>query len=157
MKSTYIIPEGKELYMLAADIDIVANIVGGNYVLIDKPETSYDGYVVLGEYKLVEKKYENKDSGTIGHMIGLMKMTLTHPANIKQHEIVWQLTPELKAVKNCIQKEIMMRRSIPNDTETYVNVDQALVNIQDILDFYETNAKLNYDEEAGLLYINMRD
>ncbi|MGB0521577.1 MAG: hypothetical protein ACPGJS_01395 [Flammeovirgaceae bacterium] len=157
MKAHLVLPDGDAVWMEASKLDVVANILGGNYTLIDKKEKSYDGYVVLGQHQLVAQKYQNEDSGEIGKLIGKMNVTLSNQENANQHEIVWQLTPELKALQNCEKRSLTVQSTVPGEDHTYYLKDHVLVNLKDVVNFYGIDAEVIYNEGAELLYIYLNE
>ena len=157
MKSTLVIPEKDVVFMSPSHLAEIANILGGNYSIIEKKEKSFDGYVVLENKKLFNQQFQNEDSGEIGKMIGKMTVSLTKSNTDKPYEIIWQIKPEQEAIKNCEVKSLWMKSTVPTDGDTYYSEDHVLVNLNDIIQFYNSKAKVIYNEGAELLYIYLEE
>ena len=152
MNSTAVVTDGNQLFMDASKVKTISNILGNNIELFPKQETSFDGYFIEGEKTIFTQQLKNKDSGKIGQIAGVMEVTLTHPVNGTTYLISWQISPELKALKNCELQSLTVKYS-ENSSNEFTSKDFVMVNLEDINSFFGGHYSLRYDENVSLLYV----
>lgn len=155
MNSTVIVEDGKQLFMDAHKIKTISNVLGGNIELLEKQETSFDGYFVEGSSSVFTQQLRNKDSGEIGKIAGIVEATLTHPKNGSVYTISWQISPELKPIKNCSLQSLTVKYS-QNSNNEFTSKDFVMVDLNDINTFFGSLYKLRYDENAALLHVEKK-
>jgi len=135
------------------NLERIVNILSGNFKIIEKNESSYNGYAVNDSSGVYNFKVQNKAGSKIGEIQAINVVTLSDKSHRSKHmEIKWKTLPELEAIENCSVESIWVV-SNPYPGKTVGNwEDDILVNIDDINAFYGNLFELDFDEEASVLY-----
>lgn len=141
------------VYMRPDNLERIINILSGNFKIIEKNESSYNGYAVNDSSNVYNFKVQNKAGSKIGEIQAINVVTLSDKSQrSKSMEIKWKTLPELEAIENCSVESIWVVTN-PYPGKTVGNwEDDILVNIDDINTFYGNSFELVFDEEASVLY-----
>jgi len=151
--SAQIIEDRGAIYVEPKDFEKIVNLIAGNYVLFEEKESSHDGYVALDDKDIFEYKINNVNTEKIGQQIKEGVIQIYSPSQTKSLEIVWNSLPEPKAKKNCIVKRLwVVKHPYPGKTVgDYQNA--VVINLNDIVAFYDNGTILKYEESDEILYI----
>lgn len=153
MKTTQVIEEGGDIYVQTSDLEKIVNLISGNYELFSYQEKSYDGYVVEGDYEVYDKKYGTESTAKIGQMISKANVNISDTSQMKEYEISWHRSPNQKPVKNCEEMDLWVDKSYKPGTTTLAQQAYIVVNLSDIVNFYNSNVSIEYSEEDEILYV----
>lgn len=151
--SVQIIEDRGALYVEPKNFEKVVNLIAGNYVLFEEKESSHDGYVAFNDKDIFEYKVNNVNTEKIGQQIKQEIIQISNPSETKSLEIVWSSFPEPKAKKNCVVKRLwVVEHPYPGKTVgDYQNA--VVINLNDIVAFYDNGTTLKYEENNKILYI----
>lgn len=148
-----IIEDNGELFVETKDLEKILNLIGNNYVLLRKEEKAHDGYVAFGDMNIYNYSIKTINTDKIGQQIYKPTIVVTNPSTNKTLEIVWSSIPEPTAEKNCTNKRVFVTENpYPGKTVgSYKKV--VVVNLNDILDFFDNGTTLEYDKSEKILYV----
>lgn len=144
------------LFVSPDHIEEIVNTVGGNYELFPFEEKSYDGYFTAPKNSLYSSNNVNRSTEVVGEQIRETTITLNKLEGTQVYEIVYEYNPasgEYKAIKNCKEKSFWITRSIQPGETTTSSEDFIMVNLNEIVTFYDSNLELKLNTEEQLLYI----
>lgn len=144
------------LFVSPDNLEDIVNAIGGNNDMFPFPEQSYDGYFTAPKESLFNSEYVNKSTAVVGQQIRQTTVTLVQLNNSDTFEIVYEYNAsagEYMAVKNCVMKSFWITESIYPGESTTSSEDFLMVNLNDIVNFYDSNIKLELNNAEQLLYI----
>lgn len=153
MQSTRIIKKKGELYTEPQHIKDLANLISGNYILHDYQEKAFDGYITGGKHDVYDKKYDSEHTEKIGQTISTANIYLTDIDQNRKHHISWQRSPNQIPIKNCIEMTLWVDKSYKPGERTAAKDNFIMINLNDLVEFYDPTIKLDYVEEEEILYI----
>lgn len=145
---------GDEYFLNPAGMKDVINILAGNVTVFNFEEASYDGYLCEKEKgtKVFDKEYDTRSTETVGKNSDVVTVAIRKESG-KEMKIMWQRSPELKAIKNCEIKSVQVNRSIQPGETTITWEDRIVVSVQSLLDFYDNKYRMEYDGENEVVYL----
>ncbi|MAU16319.1 MAG: hypothetical protein CMH46_12370 [Muricauda sp.] len=148
-----IIEDNRELFVEPKDFEKILNLIGDNYVLFKKRESTHDGYVGFKDLDIYDYSIKNVNTDKIGQQIHKATIVITNASTNKSMEIVWKISPVPKAEKNCTNKKIWVVEN-PHPGETIGYYQKAVViNLNEIVDFFDNGTRLEYDKSEEILYV----
>jgi len=151
--STRVVKKDDHLYMEPQHIKDMANLISGNYVIHDHQEKSFDGYVTEGGHDIYDKKYTNESTEKIGEIISTANIHLKNINQTKEHHISWQRSPNQSPIQNCIEMALWVDKSYKPGERTAAKDNFIMIDLNDLVEFYNSNIALDYVEEEEILYI----
>ncbi|RMA64779.1 hypothetical protein BXY75_1660 [Ulvibacter antarcticus] len=152
VQSTSIVVKENQLYTEPQHIKSIANLISGNYVIHDHQEKIFDGYISDGKHKVYNKKYVNEHSEKFGEMISIANIYLTDTDQTRKYHISWQRSPNQIPITNCIEMALWVDKSYKPGERTTARDNFIMINLNDLVEFYNSNVKLDYVEEDKVLY-----
>lgn len=153
VESTRIVVKEGKLYIEPKHLENIVNLISGNYLIHDYPEKSFDGYVTEGKHKVFDKKYGSESTEKIGKMISTANIYISDIEQTKKYHISWQRNPNQSPLKNCIEMALWVDRTYKPGERTAAKDNLIMINLNDIVEFYNSTVKLDYVEEEENLYI----
>lgn len=151
--STRIVEKDNKLFVEPQYVEAMSNLISGNYVLHNHLEKSFDGYVTEGKHKLYDKSYTNKSTEKIGEMNSIANIFLKDINQTREHHISWQRNPNQSPLKNCVEMALWVDKSYKPGERTAAKEDFIMINLNDLVQFYNSNIRLDYDEKEEVLYL----
>ncbi|MER3376600.1 MAG: hypothetical protein RIM83_18315 [Allomuricauda sp.] len=152
-KFVQIVMDNGSLYVEPSNFERIFNVIAGNYILYKKEEKTHDGYVAFGDEEIYSFSLKPENTDKIGEQINKEVITITNTVSNKSHEIVYVRFPKPKAEKNCIVKNLwVVENPYPGKTIGSYK-DAILINLNDIVDFYDNGTRLEYNKADEMLYI----
>lgn len=150
--NTQIVKKNENLYVEPRHLENIAAILSGNYVVHDYQEKSYDGYITKGKLDIYNNKYSNQSTEKIGKMISTANIYLMDIEQTKKHQISWQRKPSQSPTQNCVEMNLWADRSYKPGNRTVALEKFIMVDLNDIVEFYDSKTKLDYNKEDEILY-----
>ncbi|MFT7612327.1 MAG: hypothetical protein ACI9J3_001282 [Parvicellaceae bacterium] len=146
-------------YFLApGNMDPFVNILSGNFGFMKKQEPSFDGYAFEGDFdedwEISDKQYSNEATDKIGVMKSLVNLTLKDTSGTKEYLISWFRNDGQAPIKNCVEKSVWIDASYKPGTTTYTTDDVILIPLNDLVDFYNPNAIVTYEDDVVMIKLN---
>lgn len=152
-KYVQIVEDEGSLYVEPSNFERILNVISNNYMLYKKEEKTHDGYVAFGDKDIYSFSIKPENTDKIGEQINKEIITITNPVSNKTHEIVYVRVPRPKAEKNCIVKYLWVLENPYPGTTIGSYKDAILINLNDIVDFYDNGTRLEYNKDDEMLYI----
>lgn len=153
IKDVDIVKDKDILYVTPEDFLRILNLIADNYILYDKQEGAFDGYVGFGRKEVIKFGTKQVNTDKIGKQIRKQIIVLENPKSKKQMEIIWSDDPKPLAYANCVVKSLWTLES-PYPGRTIGNYkDTVLINLNQIVDFYNNGMRLEYNEKEEMLYL----
>jgi len=152
-KSFQLVEDHGDLFVEPRNFKNVLNLIANNYTLYNKNEGVYDGYVAFEDQDVFEYTVKNINTDRIGEQLRKESILVKDMNSGKTLEIVWSNSPKTKAEKNCILKRLwVVEHPYPGKSVgDYQN--SVVINLNDIVDFYDNGTSLEYDENDEILYV----
>lgn len=144
------------LYTSPENLEDIANLLGGNYRIFPFPEASYDGYITATQNSLYTRTSKNQSTAKVGEQIRVTTVDLRNPKNNKIYSIQWEWNPSDKkniALNNCEIKTFWIKRKIDSGETVTSSEDFVMVNLNDIVKFYNDQLQLEFNPDEKLIYI----
>jgi len=151
--STGIVKKDGELYTEPRYVENIVNLISGNYVIHDYEEKSFDGYITEGKHEVYNKKYDSESTERIGKMISIANIYLSNIDQTRKYHISWQRSPNQSPIMNCTEMALWVDKSYKPGERTTAMDNLIMINLNDMVEFYQPNVKLDYNEEEEILYI----
>jgi hypothetical protein len=153
VQSASIVEKNGNLYTEPQHVKNIANLISGNYILHEYQEKTVDGYCTEGTHDIYDKKYVSEYSEKIGEINSIANIYLTDLNQKSIHHISWQRSPNQIPIKNCTEIALWVDKTYKPGERTIAKDNFIMINLNDLVEFYESKAKLDYAEEKGVLYI----
>lgn len=85
-------------------------------------------------------------------MISTATIYLSDIDESKQHIISWQRKPKQNSKQNCTEMSLWVDRTYKPGSRTVSLEKYIMVDLNDIVKFYNSKTKLDYNEEDEILY-----
>jgi hypothetical protein len=144
------------LFVSPDNLEDIVNVIGGNYELFPYKEKSYEGYFTGAEESLYQSNNVNRSTEVVGQQMRENTITLSTLNSSDIFEIVYEQNPksgDYTAIRNCELKSFRITRSYRPGESTTSSEDYLMVNLDDIVTFYDPNIKLELNDEEQLLYV----
>lgn len=148
-----IIVDDGELFVEPENLKKILGLISGDYFLFPNQESSFDGYVVDSGHNVFEYSNLVENTGEIGNQIQRGVITIWDTSLNKSMEVSWKDFPDITPEKNCISKSIWVSTMPYPGKVVYSSRHVIVIKLQDILDFYNNNVRLQYDEDHALLFV----
>ncbi len=156
-KSFNLIEEDGTYYMDPNQLESLVHLIADDYILYDQKEPSFDGYVLQGMRNLYSFGSQIENTKVKGEQVQHYEVTLHHNITNQTMEIGWLGYTKVKPLQNCVVKKIKdVTNPFPGTSIGSVK-ETIVVDLQDILDFYNNGNTLEYNEEENVLYVISKD
>lgn len=141
------------IYMDPNDIQGVSCIATGQFNLIEYDQGSHQGFVVISDS--AQFTIENKTIPTEKIGKSILEYTIFISDGDKELVIQWNKDNEIVPIRNCVIKSVW-EVSNPYPGKTVGNYrDKLLVNVSEVLRFFNSNAQMTIEEDGELLVIRL--
>ncbi|MBW8243945.1 hypothetical protein K1F50_14145 [Muricauda oceani] len=148
-----IIEEDGTFFVEPRNFEKILNLIADNYVIYEKKEKTHDGYLAFGNNDIYNHSIQNVNTDKIGQQINQEVVRIFNNAQDRSLEIVWTRFPRPVAEKNCVVKNVWVVSS-PYQGTTIGNYEETvLIDLNDIVDFFDNGTRLTYNEREGILYV----
>lgn len=148
-----IIEDDGELFVEPRNLENIFRLIAGDYLLYEKEENTFDGYVVDGGQNIYEFKKLVENTKEIGEQIERNVITIWDTSLNRSMEISWVSFPDISPEKNCIRKKIWVSTKVRPGEVVYSDKALIVIKLQDILEFFDNNTDLQYDDDREILYV----
>lgn len=155
-----IFEEDDKLYVAPDKLKDIINLLCGNYQIHEYLEKSTDGYVTSGTIPCFQISSKNQTTEKIGEQIQVYTVKLTHLNSGDSFNIKWSVntkTRESKALENCHEKSFMIKTSVQPGEFAIASEDFVMVDLQEVINFYEKKIAVTLNKEEQLLYIGHKN
>lgn len=152
-KSVAIVEDDGDFFVEPRDFERILNLIADNYIIYGEKEQTHDGYVAFGESEVYSYAINPVNTDKIGQQLNQGSIRITNGTSDKSLEIVWVDFPEPRAVANCTVKKIWVVTSPYQGTTIGNYEDTVMINLGDIIEFYDNGTRLEYVEDEEMLYV----
>ncbi len=144
------------LFIAPNKLKEIVSLLCGDYKLHDYPEGNVDGYVTSGSSSCFETSFKNQNTEKIGEQIRINTVQLLNQQTGKIFDIKWHTnmrTYESVASKNCDLKSFKIKTSVQPGEFVISSKDFIMVDLAEVVKFYDDRISLRLNKEEQLLYI----